>query len=112
MELQAYEWPGNVRELQNVIERAAILGRGERLAFSLSPGPRKAVQPAELPEPGPGDRVLSDGALRDLERRNLLQALGRAGWRIQGEGGAAEILGVKPTTLCSRMKALGIEKPE
>jgi transcriptional regulator with GAF, ATPase, and Fis domain len=112
--LKQYAWPGNIRELQNVIERAVILARGGPLPLDLS-GPlsastigRQRVK-AHLPEPEEG--VVTDSELRQRERRNLLAALTRTRWKIYGPDGAAALLGLKPTTLASRMKALGIERP-
>ncbi len=125
--LQSYDWPGNVRELQNVIERAVIIARGGDLSFDFLPGskvPRgldargrdtNAAAGAPLAGEGPAsaeDPVLTDGEWRELERKNLRRALDQTDWRIQGEGGAAALLGVKPTTLRSRIKALRIEKED
>jgi PAS domain S-box-containing protein len=104
--LRGYDWPGNVRELQNVIERAVITARGNRLnldrAFPETPG----VAPAAADS----GRVLSGPELEGLERDNLRRALDRCGGRIEGEGGAARLLGLSPSTLRSRMKALGVPK--
>jgi transcriptional regulator with GAF, ATPase, and Fis domain len=115
--LKRYEWPGNVRELQNVIERAWIT----------SPDGRRLNLDRALPETTPSPpvmnsgtrglvdhdegRILTAGELRDLERDNLVRALESTNWKISGPGGAAERLGVKPNTLSSRMKALGIRRP-
>ncbi|HEU4405461.1 MAG TPA: sigma 54-interacting transcriptional regulator [Polyangiaceae bacterium] len=108
--LEAYGWPGNVRELEHVVERAIIRGRG--LAFELEPlagpGRRAGARRAAPPEP---DAILTDAELRALERRNLERALERAGGRVYGEGGAAALLGVKPTTLASRLAAFGLRTP-
>jgi DNA-binding NtrC family response regulator len=96
-EFQKYSWPGNVRELRNVIERNLILNTGSTFR-------------AEVPE-------LEQKLSRDMRHideveseyfRHVLQA---TGWRIRGKRGAAEILGVKPTTLEARMKKLGIGRP-
>ncbi|MHB8765633.1 MAG: sigma-54-dependent Fis family transcriptional regulator [Deferrisomatales bacterium] len=103
--LQGYGWPGNVRELQNVIERAVILGRGRQLHLAPS------SPAAPVPAAGAPRKVLTDPELAALERRNLARALERAGRRVQGPGGAAELLGVPPTTLRSRLKALGVQAP-
>jgi transcriptional regulator with GAF, ATPase, and Fis domain len=97
--LQAYPWPGNVRELRNVVERAMILSRDGVLHVSL---PEVQEAPASAP---------ADATLADRERREIENMLARCGWRIRGSGGAAERLGIKPTTLESRMKKLGIERP-
>jgi transcriptional regulator with GAF, ATPase, and Fis domain len=117
-ELQSYSWPGNIRELQNVIERAAITSRSGSLRFD-SPIPaasRSRANRGVPPRPGmsdaPADReVLSYTELEELERENLLEALRRTNWKISGPGGAAELLGLKPTTVTSRIKAMGIRRP-
>ena len=111
--LASYQWPGNIRELQNVIERAVILARGGPLPLDLSGSlsastiGRQRVK-AHLSEPEEG--VVTDRELRQRERGNLLAALTRTQWKIYGPDGAAALLGLKPTTLASRMKALGIER--
>ncbi len=105
--LQRYRWPGNVRELQHVIERAVITAEGGRLAIELPGGEVEPVRPAPPAEPA-ADRVLTDAEVRKLEADNIRAALERANGKVSGPGGAAEILGIKPTTLASRMKALGL----
>jgi transcriptional regulator with GAF, ATPase, and Fis domain len=97
-QLNQYPWPGNVRELRNLIERAMILSEGRSLNI-------------ELPSSLPGSTVLPD-TLENLERGHILNVLERTRWRISGKGGAADILGVPPTTLHSRMKKLDITRPE
>jgi formate hydrogenlyase transcriptional activator len=117
-ELLSYDWPGNVRELRNVIERAVILARGGPLSFDLpvtgapmnTPRPAPKAQVPEGPDATP--RLLTEAELRNLERANLLATLEAAKWKIRGPDGAAELLGVKPTTLYSRMQKLGIKTPE
>jgi len=97
--LMAYTWPGNVREVRNIIERAMIVSNGPVLEIEL-----------------PGDAVTSgEGAplsrkLADVEREHIRVVVESAGWRIRGSGGAAEILGLKPTTLEARMKKLGYQR--
>jgi PAS domain S-box-containing protein len=111
--LLSYAWPGNVRELQNVIERAVILSRdGELDLAALLPagviaGPAVA---ADTPA-APADRIRTDAEMQALERANLLRALEASGWKVGGAEGAARKLSVRPTTLTSRMKALGIRRP-
>ena len=106
-ELRAYAWPGNVRELRNVLERAVILARGGVLTFDLQPNrPAAIIEAAE-----PGADFVTDAELRRRERDNLLAVLGAAGWRIKGPGGAAELLGIKPTTLVARIRAMGLTRP-
>ncbi len=106
--LERYAWPGNVRELASVVERAAILGRDGRPRIDLDPA---APHPASSSPPGPEDEVIPAAEWRRRERANVATALQRAGGRIYGPGGAAELLGVPPTTLVSRVKALGLAKP-
>ena len=103
-QLQNYAWPGNVRELQNCIERALILAQAQALRFDL---PFSQSTAAESDQ-----GVLKDNELRRRERANLMAALEKARWKIHGPGGAAEMLGLKPTTLISRAKKLGLSKPE
>ena len=96
-DLQHYLWPGNARELRNVIEHAMIVSSGRILEVSL---PQRAF--SEIPE---------NLSLEDAERRHILGALKKSGWRLAGRGGASEILGLKRTTLQSKMKKLGIRRP-
>ena len=111
--LKAYDWPGNVRELQNVIERGIITARRGRLNLDLDL-PR---QPPTLPSkqsacPDTGmEPIRTAQQLQELERDNLVQALQATRWRVSGKNGAAQLLGVPPSTLQSRMKALGIKRP-
>ena len=103
--LQRYDWPGNVRELNNVIERAVVLSKGVRLRLDIA---LADLPTAATPAAGASDVVLTDREFRDRERSNLLNALKLANGRIYGEGGAAELLGINPTTLASRLRALKI----
>jgi PAS domain S-box-containing protein len=108
--LTSYAWPGNVRELRNVLERAIITSPDGHFHLSRALPIAAPPAPPAAAEPRPGDAILSERVLRQLERDNMLAALARAGGRVGGEGGAAELLGVRPSTLKSRMKALGIGK--
>lgn len=101
--LQQYDWPGNVRELQNVIERALILSRGGPVEIDLPAAQLNAAQAGSSP-------MLKRDELKALERETIEAALAASGGRIYGKGGAAERLGMRPTTLTSRIAALGIEK--
>jgi formate hydrogenlyase transcriptional activator len=96
--LQAYSWPGNVRELENIVERAVILCRGTSIKRE-----HICVQTAPLPESQDQIRTL-----QQAERAHILAALRAVGWKVSGRGGAAELLGLRPTTLEARMKKLGI----
>lgn len=94
---QRYDWPGNVRELMNAVERSVIVTRGR-------------VLDAYIPE----DTSLAEGeeaVLSEVERSHILKVLQKTGWRVRGQGGAAQLLGIKPTTLESRMQKLGIRRP-
>ncbi len=113
--LQSYSWPGNVRELQNVIERAVIISRDGCLDLDRAlPEDARAVARSAGATWGDGEGsapIRTARELEELERQNYIRALDAAGWKVAGEGGAAEMLGMKPSTLSSRMKALGISRP-
>ena len=114
--LQNYVWPGNVRELRNVIERAVILARGGPLDFDLPVGsqPESPIRSAPQTASPAGDtaqpELLTEAELQRRERDNLLLILQKTNWKIKGPEGAAELLGVKPTTLLSRMNKWGLKK--
>jgi PAS domain S-box-containing protein len=110
--LQSYGWPGNVRELMSVIERAVITSRDGRLNLDRAL-PETANDVVVLPasSDGAGTRIHTSQELEELERKNLLRALEATGWRVAGENGAARKLGINPSTLNSRLKALGISRP-
>jgi transcriptional regulator with GAF, ATPase, and Fis domain len=116
--LIAYDWPGNVRELSNMMERAVVLARGPVIDFGsdllptatarsgkASPRPPARVAPAD-----PNDRAGSR-TLEDVERQHVLDTLDRTSWRIEGPDGAASVLGLNPSTLRSRIKKLGLQRP-
>jgi transcriptional regulator with GAF, ATPase, and Fis domain len=111
--LQDYAWPGNVRELQNVIERAIILSPGSRLELhrAMPTAPSAAPAAATPDDPAADARILTAQEMEALERANLERALDAAGGKISGENGAARRLGLAPSTLASRLKALGISRP-
>jgi transcriptional regulator with GAF, ATPase, and Fis domain len=109
-ELQSYDWPGNVRELQNVIERAVIRSRDGRLDLGLSrTGNRAGPMPAQAGSvPQLAAASLHD--LKDHERNLILDALARTHGRIYGPDGAAVLLGLRPTTLSSKVHRMGLKK--
>jgi len=96
--LQRYPWPGNIRELRNLVERAMILATGNRLTI-----------PVPIPTVPADSKSV---ALVDIERNHIRSVLESAGWRIRGKLGAAERLGLKPTTLETRMIKLGLQRPK
>jgi formate hydrogenlyase transcriptional activator len=108
--LRRYDWPGNVRELENVLERATILARGDeiRLDERMLPVSTPCGAPAQPPKDPLS--VLTVKQLEDLERENLVRALETCAGRVAGESGAAKLLGIAPSTLTSRMKALRVAR--
>jgi transcriptional regulator with GAF, ATPase, and Fis domain len=113
VKLQSYDWPGNIRELRNVIERAVIISRGGMLEFDLpvtdSPPAPSGITRLEADGPEPG--FFTEPEMQRRERENLVIVLQKTDWKIKGADGAAEVLGVKPTTLLSRMKKMGLRRP-
>lgn len=111
--LRAYPWPGNVRELQNVIERAVITARNGRLNLdrALPEAGRNGAANATVSTEKSHGPIRTMQEFQELERNNLIRALESTGWRISGENGAARLLGINPSTLSSRIKALGIARP-
>lgn len=112
-ELQRYDWPGNVRELQNVIERAVITSPSGTLRFDLPQSQASRQDAAHMaaarhPEQS---EVVPDAEIRHRDRQNMLAALWQTNGKIYGRGGAAELLGVKPTTLASRIKKMDLKRP-
>lgn len=103
--LQSYSWPGNIRELQNVIERALITSVGADLNLDLPDEPKTTV----TQKPFPSSQIMTDAQIRELERNNMQAALKASDGKLFGKGGAAELLGLKPTTLASRFKRLEIK---
>jgi transcriptional regulator with GAF, ATPase, and Fis domain len=113
-ELEGYDWPGNVRELRNVLERAVITTPPTATQVALPTlrsrsSPRRSAAPAAMRDRGGADGgVVPEADVRRFERDNLLAALEKTGGRVYGPGGAAQLLGLKPSTLASRLKKLGI----
>jgi transcriptional regulator with GAF, ATPase, and Fis domain len=111
--LQKYDWPGNIRELRNVIERAVILAQGGPIAFAV-PVNGASIDLAALRQTS-NEReeaeILTEAEIRRRECENIFVALQKTGWKIKGADGAARLLEVKPTTLISRIKRMGLVRP-
>ena len=99
--LEAYDWPGNIRELENVLQRAIILSPGTTLALG------DAWMPSSQP-PSTGCGV----TLIEIEKRHIRTVLDTTRWRIEGGGGAAQLLGLKPSTLAQQNVEVGDRAPE
>jgi transcriptional regulator with GAF, ATPase, and Fis domain len=97
-QLQSYEWPGNVRELRNIIERAMILTKGTSLHVDI-PQSIDSIHQQEM-------------GLEEFEKNHIIDILSMTGWKVRGKKGAAELLRLKPSTLESKMKKLGIRRSE
>lgn len=96
----AYDWPGNVRELENIVEREIIINQGNPITFGqLSAPARPAAEPVSW------HKIMN---LDEVIKAHIISVLKTAGGRVEGEGGTADLLGVNPRTLQSRMKKLGI----
>jgi PAS domain S-box-containing protein len=96
--LQRYQWPGNIRELRNVVERAMIVATGTKLTIALPIPTAAAAKRSER--------------LAEVEKDHIRTVLESTGWRIRGAGGAADRLGLRPTTLETRMAKLGLKRPK
>ncbi len=113
--LQQYDWPGNVRELQNVIERALITSPPGRLNFDLPnhEGDWNLGKTSATHKTAEADmEVIPELEMKRRERQNIIHALEQSRWQTGGQGGAAEVLGIKQTTLASRIKKMKIKRPD
>lgn len=109
--LSHHDWPGNIRELKNVIERAVILSKGTRLRLDLvMPTAAETPPPAAVMPSADDGELLTDADIRAIEKANMVAVLEHTEWRISGAGGAADLLGLKPSTVAYRMKNFDIEK--
>jgi chemotaxis protein methyltransferase CheR len=104
--LQARAWPGNIRELEGLIERSVIQSKGPRLEIEES---ETAGAGDPVPSGAPGATPLYR-SLQEIERQHIVATLERLGWRVEGPGGAADVLGLPASTLRSRMKKLGVSR--
>jgi transcriptional regulator with GAF, ATPase, and Fis domain len=109
--MKSYGWPGNVRELKNVIERAVILSPGKSLRLDLSMPELKFDDEPAVPAEPRGEEPMTEKEMREFQKTNLIKALERADWKVSGKGGAAELLGVRPTTLADRIRTFRIKRP-
>ena len=110
-QLLAYDWPGNIRELQNVMERAVITSENGRMPIDLPSDThtKKVIEHSALTQE---ISIVSDAEMQERVKHNMLTALEKCDWKLFGEDGAAVLLGLKPTTLASRIKRLGLKPPE
>lgn len=115
-QLNSYSWPGNIRELKNIIERAVILTKGHKLRLDLAMPDHihRDSQPVNqlLVRSAEETMLLTDADFREQEKMNMIAVLKSTNWRISGTDGAAELLGVKPSTLAYRMKIYCINKSD
>ena len=103
--LERYDWPGNIRELENVLQQAIIVSHEGVLDLSAFVGESMQVETSPRTPPN-GSR-----SLVDVERDHIQLVLETVGWRIEGVAGAAQVLGLRPSTLRTRMRKLGIQRP-
>ncbi len=112
--LENYSWPGNIRELEHVMARAAILSTGSRLQLDSALFKSEKIKPQEDTKSIKDleiSKYLTAEEFKQREKENLLAALEESNWRVSGEGGAADLLGIKATTLAHQMKKFNIKKP-
>jgi len=109
--LVSYAWPGNIRELENLLERAVILSPGKELRVPLSELRNAPAMPEAEESPLAASTAAPVATLEEAERQHILRALRQTEWRIAGPRGAANLLGMKRTTLQARIRKLGIRRP-
>ena len=114
--IRRYPWPGNIRELRNVIERAVILSAGAQLVLDLvlpstPPPPVEQWSDPQKSGAAKGLRFFTEAEMREQQRANLVSAMEAAKWRITGKDGAAELLGVRPSTLADRLTRWQVKRP-
>ncbi len=112
-ELQQHPWPGNIRELKNIIERAVISSSGTRLRLDMALSNNRQVKTITQNELAivESENYVTSAEWKKMEKANIVAALKHANWKTWGNEGAAELLGIKPSTLAYQMKTLGIKKP-
>ena len=107
--MSEYDWPGNIRELVNVLERGLIAGKYQQVRIDIHQGEQRTQNKMQQEA---SSTYMSEADMQQLERNNLINVLTAAEWRISGKDGAADLLGIKPTTLSSRIKKYRIERPK
>ncbi|MEL6812234.1 MAG: sigma 54-interacting transcriptional regulator [Bacteroidota bacterium] len=107
--IASYHWPGNVRELQNLVERAVIVSQNGKIDWTAILPINQENTSSKSDERN--QRVFSSEEMIQMEKENMLRALKKTSWKISGVNGAAQLLGIAPTTFTSRMKSLGISRP-
>lgn len=109
--LQKYDWPGNIRELQNLLERAVITSQGGKIKLEL---PETIIEDdfekEDFTSSNASDEVITEKEMKRREKENVIRALNQCTGKIYGEDGAAKLLGIKPTTLTTRIRAMGVKK--
>jgi PAS domain S-box-containing protein len=110
-QLTSYHWPGNIRELRNIIERAVITSADGTLNLTDLMSTSTAYPQQNTINSSNPDKIYTSSQLEDFERQNMIRALKLSGWKVSGKAGAADLIGIPPTTFYSRMKALGIVRP-
>jgi PAS domain S-box-containing protein len=108
--LTNYTWPGNVRELQNVIERAVIISTNDKLNLEHILPDDDTANESRIQTDSKRNNILSAKEVQNIEKENIIRALKAANWKVSGDRGASKLLGLPPTTLSSKIKALGIKK--
>ncbi|QPJ62297.1 MAG: AAA domain-containing protein [Candidatus Nitronauta litoralis] len=109
-QLQKYDWPGNIRELQYLIERAVIISQGGRIKLELPDVKTEQTVKEKTTSQVDVTEVIPEKEMKRREKENIIHALNQCAGKIYGEDGAAKLLGIKPTTLTTRIKAMGIKK--
>ena len=112
--LENYDWPGNIRELEHVIARAAILSTGSRLKLDsglFNSDTSQMTEDTESIKELKKSKFLTAEEIKQQEKQNIIAVLEESNWRVSGEGGAADLLGIKATTLAHQMKKFNIKKP-
>ena len=110
--LLSYDWPGNIRELQNVIERAVLTSEKGILNIEIPGSDSVSVKSKELSDAKSKEKILTSSEIQQIEKDNIIKALEATNWKISGDKGAAKLLGIPPTTLTSKIKALGIKRSD